>query len=110
MPLSRYARGVRLNVRGREYAQEIQRTCAALSTASERHREHAYATHLKLVAVDVWIAFTDRVAETLHVKTLFEETLIPVWCQVTQPAARPVGCAMGHQRDLAIYPRAIRPK
>ena len=115
---SRHARGVRLNVRGREYAGEIQRIFAELSTATERHREHANATHLKLVAVevvaekwlmprladfraahpdisiefetdhrevdperrdfDVWIAFTDRVAETLHVETLFEETLLPV--------------------------------
>ena len=115
---SRHARGVRLNVRGREYAAEIRRIFADLSTATERHREHAKATHLKLVAVevvaekwlmprladfkaahpdisiefetdhhevdperrdfDVWIAFTDRVAETLHVETLFEETLLPV--------------------------------
>ena len=115
---SRHARGVRLNVRGREYAGEIQRIFAELSTATEQHREHSNATHLKLVAVevvaekwlmprladfraahpdisiefetdhrevdperrdfDVWIAFTDRVAETLHVETLFEETLLPV--------------------------------
>ena len=115
---SRHARGVHLNVRGQEYAGEIRRFFADLSTATERHREHAEATHLKLVAVevvaekwlmprladfkaghpdisiefetdhrevdpdrrdfDVWIAFTDRVAETLHVETLFEETLIPV--------------------------------
>ena len=115
---SRHARGVRLNVRGREYAGEIRRIFAELSTATERHREHAAATHLKLVAVevvaekwlmprladfraahpdisiefetdhrevdperrdfDVWIAFTDRVAETLHVETLFKETLLPV--------------------------------
>ena len=27
---------------------------------------------------DVWIAFTDRVADTLHAETLFEETLLPV--------------------------------
>ena len=27
---------------------------------------------------DVWIAFTDKVAETLHAETLFEETLLPV--------------------------------
>ena len=27
---------------------------------------------------DVWIAFTDRVAETLHAETLFKETLLPV--------------------------------
>ncbi len=115
---SRHARGVRLNVRGREYAAEIRRIFAELGTATERHREHAEATHLKLVAVevvaekwlmprlanfraahpdisiefetdhrevdpdrrdfDVWIAFTDRVAETLQVETLFEETLLPV--------------------------------
>ena len=115
---SRHARGVRLNVRGREYAGEIRRILAEIATATERHREHAKATHLKLVAVevvaekwlmprladfkaahpdisiefetdhrevdperrdfDVWIAFTDRVDKTLHVKTLFEETLIPV--------------------------------
>ena len=115
---SRHARGVRLNVRGREYAGEIRRILAEVATATERHREHAKATHLKLVAVevvaekwlmprladfkaahpdisiefetdhrevdperrdfDVWIAFTDRVDKTLHVKTLFEETLIPV--------------------------------
>ena len=115
---SRHARGVRLNTRGREYAAEIRRFFADLSTATERHREHAEATHLKLVAVevvaekwlmprladfkaahpdisiefetdhrevdperrdfDVWIAFTDRVAETLHAETLLEETLFPV--------------------------------
>ena len=115
---SRHARGVRLNVRGREYAGEIRRILAEITTVTERHREHAQATHLKLVAVevvaekwlmprladfrakhpdisiefetdhrevdperrdfDVWIAFTDRVDKTLHVKTLFEETLIPV--------------------------------
>ena len=115
---SRHARGVRLNVRGREYAREIRRIFAELRTATERYREHAEATHLKLVAVevmaekwlmprladfkaahpdisiefetdhrevdperrdfDVWIAFTDRVADTLHVETLFKETLIPV--------------------------------
>ena len=115
---SRHARGVRLNVRGREYAGEIRRIFADLGTATERHREHAAATHLKLVAVevvaekwlmprladfraahpdisiefetdhrevdperrdfDVWIAFTDRVAKTLQVETLFEETLLPV--------------------------------
>ena len=50
---SRHARGVRLNVRGREYAGEIQRIFAELSNATERHREHADATHLKLVAVEV---------------------------------------------------------
>ena len=105
-------------MRGREYAGEIRHIFAEITTATERHREHAEATHLKLVAVevvaekwlmprltdfkaahpdisiefetdhrevdpdrrdfDVWIAFTDRVAETLHVETLFEETLIPV--------------------------------
>ncbi len=115
---SRHARGVRLNVRGREYAGEIRRILAEIVTATERHREHAKATHLKLVAVevvaekwlmprvagfraahpdvsiefetdhreidperrdfDVWIAFTDRVDKTLHVETLFEETLLPV--------------------------------
>ena len=115
---SRHARGVRLNARGREYAGEIRRILAEITTVTERHREHAQATHLKLVAVevvaekwlmprladfkaahpdisiefetdhrevdperrdfDVWIAFTDRVDKTLHVKTLFEETLIPV--------------------------------
>ena len=101
-----------------EYAAEIRRIFADLSTATERHREHGEATHLKLVAVevvaekwlmprlanfraahpdisiefetdhrevdldrrnfDVWIAFTDRVDETLQVETLFEETLLPV--------------------------------
>ena len=50
---SRHARGVRLNTRGREYAVEIRRFFADLSTATERHREHAEATHLKLVAVEV---------------------------------------------------------
>ena len=115
---SRHARGVRLNVRGREYAGEIRRILVEITTVTERHREHAQATHLKLVAVevvaekwlmprladfraahpdisiefetdhrevdperrdfDVWIAFTDRVDKTLHVKTLFDETLIPV--------------------------------
>ena len=50
---TRHARGVRLNVRGREYAAEIRRIFADLRTATERHREHAEATHLKLVAVEV---------------------------------------------------------
>ena len=50
---TRHARGVRLNVRGREYAAEIGRIFADLRTATERHREHAEATHLKLVAVEV---------------------------------------------------------
>ena len=50
---SRHARGVRLNVRGREYAGEIRRILAEITTVTERHREHAHATHLKLVAVEV---------------------------------------------------------
>ena len=115
---SRYARGVRLNARGRSYADEIRRIFAEITAATERHRERAQAKRLKLVAVevaaekwlmprladfkaahpdisiefetdhrevdpdrrdfDVWIAFTDRVADTLHAETLFEETLLPV--------------------------------
>ena len=50
---TRHARGVRLNVRGREYAAEVRRIFADLRTATERHRERAEATHLKLVAVEV---------------------------------------------------------
>ena len=50
---SRHARGVRLHVRGREYAGEIRRILAEITTVTERHREHAKATHLKLVAVEV---------------------------------------------------------
>ena len=115
---SRYAHGVRLNSRGRAYAEEIQRIFAEISTATERYRDRAEAKRLSLVAVevvaekwlmprladfkaahpdisiefetdhrevdpnrrdfDVWIAFTDRVPETLHAETLFEETLLPV--------------------------------
>ena len=36
---------------------------------------------------DVWIAFTNEVAETLHAETLFEETLLPV-CSPAFLAAR----------------------
>ena len=119
---------------------EIQRFFADLSTATERHREHAEATHLKLVAVevvaekwlmprladfkaahpdisiefetdhrevdpdrrdfDVWIAFTDRVAETLHVETLFEETLIPV----CSPALLKARGQPGEPADLHGWP------
>ena len=115
---SRGARGVRLNTRGREYAEEIRRFFADLTSATERHRGRTTAKRLKLVAVevvaekwlmprladfkaahpdisiefetdhrevdpdrrdfDVWIPFTDRVSETLHAETLFEETLTPV--------------------------------
>ena len=118
MPLSRYARGVRLNARGQGYAEEIRRVLAVFSAATERQRERGETTRLRRVAVevvakkwlmprladlkaahlgiaiefkknhrqvdpdrldfDVWIAFTDRVAETLQVETLFEETLLPV--------------------------------
>ena len=137
---SRHARGVRLNTRGREYSAEIQRIFADLSTATERHREHAEATHLKLVAVevvaekwlmprladfkaahpdisieletdhrevdpdrrdfDVWVAFTDRVVETLHVETLFEETLIPV----CSPALLKARGQPGEPADLHGWP------
>lgn len=116
--VSRHARGVRLNTRGREYAEEIRRIFAEITAATERHRDRAEAKRLKLIAVevvaekwlmprlanfkvahpdisiefetdhrevdpkrrdfDVWIAFTDRVNDTLHVETLFEETLLPV--------------------------------
>ena len=115
---SRYARGVRLNPRGRAYAEDIQRIVAELSDVTERRRAHTESHRLKLVAVevvaekwlmprladfksahadisiefetdhrevdpdrrdfDVWIAFTDEVAEPLHAETLFEETLLPV--------------------------------
>ena len=116
---ARHARGVRLNTRGRAYAEEIRRIFKDIRTSTERHRDRAdEQQHLKLVAVevvaekwlmprlaefkakhpdisiefetdhrevdperrefDVWIAFTDRVDEALHVETLFEETLIPV--------------------------------
>ena len=40
-------------MRSREYAAEIRRILADLATATERHRGHAEATHLKLVAVEV---------------------------------------------------------
>ena len=115
---ARRPRGVRLNARGRSYADEIRRVFADLGAVTERHQDHRETKRLKLVAVevvaekwlmprladfraahpdisiefetdhrevdperrdfDVWIAFTDRVAETLHVETLFEETLLPV--------------------------------
>ena len=114
---SRHARGVRLNVRGREYAGEIRRIFAEITTATQRHRERPETTRLRRVAVevvaekwlkprraefkaagpdiasevekdhsgvapdrgdcDVWSAGTDRVEETLHVKTRFEETRLP---------------------------------
>ena len=124
---SRHARGVRVNTRGREYAQEIRRIFGDLAAATERHREFTEAKRLKLVAVevvaekwlmprladfkaaypdisiefetdhrevdpdrrefDIWIAFTDRVAETLHGEKLFEETLLPV-CSTALLTAR----------------------
>ena len=40
---SRHARAVRLNVRCREYAGEIRRILAEITTATEGHREHAEA-------------------------------------------------------------------
>ena len=128
-------------MRGRETMAGMAHGLVHLSTATERHREHAEATHLKLVAVevvaekwlmprladfkaahpdisiefetdhrevdpdrrdfDVWIAFTDRVAaETLHVETLFEETLIPVCC----PALLKARGQPGEPADLHGWP------
>ena len=115
---SRYARGVRLNPRGRVYLADVRRIFTDLSDATEKQRNQRPAAPLKLVAVevvaekwlmprladfrsthpdiviefetdhrevdpdrrdfDLWIAFTERVAETLHPETLFEETLLPV--------------------------------
>ena len=53
MPLSRYARGVRLNARGQGYAEEIRRVLAVFSAATERQRERAETTRLRRVAVEV---------------------------------------------------------
>ena len=50
---SRYARGVRLNPRGRAYAEDIQRIFAELSDVTERRRAHTESHRLKLVAVEV---------------------------------------------------------
>ena len=136
---SRHARGVRLNTRGQEYAQEIRRILKELGTATERHRVRNEATRLRLVAVevvaekwlmprladfkaahpdsiefetdhrevdperrdfDVWIAFTDRVSESLHGETLFEETLIPV----CSPAFLKVRGRPGEPADLHDWP------
>ena len=50
---SRHGRGVRLNTRGREYAQEIRRIFKELRAATERHRVRSEAPRLRLVAVEV---------------------------------------------------------
>ena len=50
---SRRPRGVRLNARGRSYADEIRRVFADLGAVTERHQENGETKRLKLVAVEV---------------------------------------------------------
>ena len=50
---SRRPRGVRLNARGRSYADEIRLVFADLGAVTERHQEHRETKRLKLVAVEV---------------------------------------------------------